>query len=1391
MLSENEGAGQGAPKKTSLYPSEYNADGRPDQYAIVRHWITERESIHRKRAAGLPQPWTDDAVLASHRFCNVRRSDDRVSLWVRENVGRKYAGHPHQWIMFAIARLLNRIDVLDELIAKGAWPTTADFDPRSMLAVLEDRAKRGLANRSNAYRAAIVRGESRDTAAVLIVRDLWLRRAEFSELLAGNPTMQQVHAALKRTDGLGDFISYQIVVDASYCALLGNASDVNSWAACGPGTIRGLNRLHGRPVKAPLDQRKALRELVPLYHAIRKDVPEVPIALSDVCNIACEFDKFCRYSRGETEEGEVSESGGKKGSFKPSEEPLPVANDEYAVASASSDNAPSPSAEKPPPPDPIPHIDDPVVDSPSSEPEHDPNFDDARPGDDSPHPGDGRPHLLFRDYETKSAADLKSVGARKYAQHPSTDVWCCAYAIDDGPLQIWKSGDPVPPEFVEAAKNSNWQVVAFNDAFERAIETHILGPRYGWPTIPIERHRCLQASALALALPASLAGVAGALGLAEEKDEAGKRLMREMARPRRPSLDEDPTRLYWHDAPEQLARLYAYCKQDVATARALHARIGLLPDAEQAVWLLDQRINDRGIRIDRALAEGGAKIAAAASAIIDAEIDELTEGEVGSARQVTKLLSWLAAQGVALDRARVDDVDEILKRADLCPAVRRVLELRRDGAHIAGAKFSAMLAQAGDGDRVCGSFKYHGAATGRWTAHGVQPQNLKKPNGLDLAPAIELVAGGDYERIKQHYDNPLAVVGSVARAAIVAAPGHRLIAADFSGIESRVLAWLAGESSKLKLWADFDAGGDDPYAVLGLRMGFPKDVARETGKVADLAFGYMGGAGAYRKFGDANTPEGDIKRLQKAWRDAHPRTVTFWYALDRAAKRAVAKPGIVAKVNDRVAFCADGTFLRMRLPSGRKIAYPFARNEAGTDKFDRPATVVHFKDNAGGKWVDARGGQGAWPGLWAENAVQAVARDLLAAAMLRLGSSIVLHVHDEIVAEVLDGFGSEEEFVRIITGLPEWAGGLPIGAKVRSGPRFVEVEASSAKVEDPPPNEDDGEPNSPPWADDTIADASNEPAAEPAPAAKIKAPRPSADWDYARGERDSGQRIATYEYPNEAGENYHRKFRTSTHQFPQQHWDGRRWVGGGPPSKIYYPYGLHQLLAAPLDVPVWVAEGEKDRDTLAAQGLIAVCNPNGAGKFSRDFTREQLDRWFKGRATVYAPEDNDAKGRQHVDDIGRALSDLGCEVRIIPFRDMPEKSDVSDWLAIGHTKTDLLVRPWVRWAPPRLQSVCAANVVMRIMTWLWPNRFAIGELGILAGLPDEGKGQVFAFMTATVTRGGAWPCDEGTAPKGNVIILTAEDDLATTARAARLAPGTRRSSSCRTSWQRARGRRRS
>ena len=209
--------------------------------------------------------------------------------------------------------------------------------------------------------------------------------------------------------------------------------------------------------------------------------------------------------------------------------------------------------------------------------------------------------ILIRDYETLSTLDLPDVGAWRYSQHASTDVWCCSYAVDDGPIELWLPGDPVPAAFTEAANNPDWLVAAFNDGFERLVEQHILGPRYGWPLTPIERHRCLQAAALARALPGSLDGVTAALKLEQRKDDAGRRVMLQMARPRKPRKDEDPKGVYWFDDEERREQLYAYCKQDVAAERELHRHLPFLEDSEQALWILDQAINDRGVQIDRTL----------------------------------------------------------------------------------------------------------------------------------------------------------------------------------------------------------------------------------------------------------------------------------------------------------------------------------------------------------------------------------------------------------------------------------------------------------------------------------------------------------------------------------------------------------------------------------------------------------------------------------------------------------------------------------------------------------------------------------------------------------------------------------------------------------------------
>jgi DNA polymerase len=576
-----------------------------------------------------------------------------------------------------------------------------------------------------------------------------------------------------------------------------------------------------------------------------------------------------------------------------------------------------------------------------------------------------------------------------------------------------------------------------------------MAPRYGWPMVPVERRRCTQAASLALALPAKLGSVARVLKLAHQKDDGGRRAMMQMAQPRRPRKDEDPSGVYWFDDPACREQLYAYCKNDVAVERALHHRIeGLIPD-EQALWTLDSVINDRGIYTDGKLLDAAIKIAEAAFDSINNELQATTEGAVDTVHQTAKLIRWLTEHACTVTDIQKGTIKHALRRKNLSPAVRRVIELRLDGAHAAAAKLLTMRDWRNGDGRARGVFRFHGASTGRWTSFGIQLQNLKRPEVEDMGAAIAAISTGSLEHLKQHYPQPMSVVGDITRALICAAPGHRLIIADFSGIESRVTAWISGQQSKIDQWAKFDRTGDpkdEPYYILGRALGFKDDYARTGGKTADLAFGYMGGPGAWEKLApdDDTSTEAEIKQRQRAWRRAHPRTVAFWGAINRAAIQAVRKPDSVITCG-RVAFKYDGTFLRMKLPSGRKLAYPFPKLR--TTKFGDLAVV--FMDNASGKWTECRYSHGAYGGTWIENAVQAVARDLFAAAMPRLeaaGYPIVLHVHDEIVCEVPNGVGSVEEFQQIMTTPPAWAQDLPIAAKVRNGPRFAKIEEKIARA---------------------------------------------------------------------------------------------------------------------------------------------------------------------------------------------------------------------------------------------------------------------------------------------------------------------------------------------------------
>jgi DNA polymerase len=652
-------------------------------------------------------------------------------------------------------------------------------------------------------------------------------------------------------------------------------------------------------------------------------------------------------------------------------------------------------------------------------------------------------HVLHRDYETRSRAILKHVGTHKYAADPSTQVLCAAYAVDDGPVQLWTPGDPVPPEFLQAAIDPSWIVCAHGDHFETAIEQHVLAPQYGWPLIPLERHRCTMAMALAAGFPARLSAVADALELANRKDAAGERLMHQMSKPRRARQGEDPAGTYWFDDSERLHRLHDYDKQDVEVEREIFNRLPPLSVSEQALWQLSHTINERGFCVDRKFAEAARRIAEAAAPEINSEITEITGGTVTSISQIARLLDWLQQQGCAAKKLDKKAIEKLLFDPDLPPPVQRVLELRLGGAQAAVKKLDALLARAGQDDRVRGAFRYHGAATGRWAGEGFQPQNLKRPLVEDLDAAIVAVSTGDYENVRSIYPQPLAIVGDCTRATIVAAPGHVLIGADFSSVESRVLAWVTGEEWKLDSYRRFDATRDprdEPYASTAARIfGVPAGTytrdspERAVGKTADLAFGYMGGLNAWRKFEPDQFSDQDVEKFKADWRAAHPAIKRFWYDVDRAAWTAVRERGRVVHCG-RVSFKCAGAFLQLKLPSGRKLSYPQPRIIGD----EREQSVV-FADNAAGQFKDCRHGHGAYGGLWTENIVSGIARDLLAEAMLRIetaGFPIVLHVHDEAVAEVPEGFGSTEEFTQLMTRKPAWALELPIAASAWSGQRY-------------------------------------------------------------------------------------------------------------------------------------------------------------------------------------------------------------------------------------------------------------------------------------------------------------------------------------------------------------------
>jgi DNA polymerase len=654
---------------------------------------------------------------------------------------------------------------------------------------------------------------------------------------------------------------------------------------------------------------------------------------------------------------------------------------------------------------------------------------------------------LSIDFETRSTVDLKSTGVYPYAAHPDTAVWCMAWAFDDEDPQIWVPDadrglyGTMPNRILDHIM-AGGEIRAWNAQFERTIWREIMHKRYSACEVLPEQWFDTAADAAAMALPRSLDQAAAVLGVSETKDSVGHALMLRMARPR----SRDP--LVWWDDPDKLARLYAYCKQDVRTEIAVGKAVRKLNPKEREIYLLDQRINDRGIKIDRPLVLAAMDVADEGAKRADAALDLLTGGHVSAVMNHKDLTAWINTQGVPTLGVSKPVLKELME-GKLPPAVREALQLRSDAGRTSVAKLHSMLAVAGADDRARGLLLYHGAGTGRWSGKLIQPHNFPRGEVSNVEQFIEDILDHNYDMVNC-FHHPTIVVSSLLRSMIVADEGKDLIAGDYSAIEARVLNWLAGQEDTLAMFRAYDSGNKDmdPYKAMAVRMGRAKTVQdvtyndRQAGKAAELGCGYGMGAAkfveaAYKVY-QVRVDPAEAKAAVDAYRQFHPRVKQLWYDVENACLDAIRTPGVVQSINTHLRAVVAGAYLYIVLPSGRTLAYAAPRIEPRQTPWGATKDSVTFMGVApfGPKaWVRLS----AYGGLLVENVVQAVARDLLAEGMLRLEAAAyppVLSVHDEVVSEIPQGFGSQEEFNTLLATAPAWGVGCPVAVEGWRGPRY-------------------------------------------------------------------------------------------------------------------------------------------------------------------------------------------------------------------------------------------------------------------------------------------------------------------------------------------------------------------
>jgi DNA polymerase len=692
--------------------------------------------------------------------------------------------------------------------------------------------------------------------------------------------------------------------------------------------------------------------------------------------------------------------------------------------------------------------------------------------------------IAYGDLETYSERDLKKCGTHAYAE--VAEIMLFPYALEDGEVECWDvtTGEPAPRELIAALADPNTQWVFHNGGmFDLTVMLHA-GGRVGLPPLPHSRIFDTMVCAMAHSLPGSLEMLGDIFGLGEDKAKMkeGKALIQLFCKPR--PKKQKLRRATRETHPVEWAKFVEYAKHDISAMREVYKKLPKwnYKKAEYALWLLDQRINQRGVAIDLQLVHAAEKAVELARAALAVQTDEMTDGAVASATQRGKMLEYVFEfYGIHFDDLRKDTLERACDNPDIPEPVKELLSVRMQSSSTSVKKFSVLARATSADGRMRGLLQFAGAGrTARWAGRTFQPQNLTRPKmqQAEIEFAIEVIKANGGTSCDMFYGGDvMPVLADVVRSCLIAPEGRKLCVADLSNIEGRVAAWLAGENWKLQYFRDYDAGVvafDNYMMAYSKSFGVTPEVVaadkkaggvmRQIGKVQELMLQYEGGVGAFvtgaatyhvdledmarkalpvlpdsvvqesrsflewlrkKKKGSTHGLPDDVfiacDAIKRLWRAAQPEITSYWPELRDAALSAISCPGKIFHAR-KIAACMDGSWLRLRLPSGRFLCYPSARiEENGSISY----MGIHQYTR---KWVRLY----TYGGKLFENVCQAVARDVMADAMPRAeaaGYEIVLTVHDELVTEAPDeGEFCADGLSTIMSTCPAWATDLPLAA---------------------------------------------------------------------------------------------------------------------------------------------------------------------------------------------------------------------------------------------------------------------------------------------------------------------------------------------------------------------------